>query len=113
MGREHLVVAFSHSHTTPKVNGACDNIFSQPIPADHQTRIDRYTDELTDALETVVLEAVADRKPSRLAWSIGTVDFAKNRRTPGGPVDHDLPVLIVKDLEDESERSMSVMPVTA
>jgi putative membrane-bound dehydrogenase-like protein len=101
VSRGQLVVAFSHSHTTPKVNGACDNIFSRPIPDDHQTRIDRYTDELTDALETVVLEAVADRKPSHLSWSIGTVDFAKNRRTPGGPVDHDLPVLLVKGLEDE------------
>ena len=34
--RQNLAVTFSHSHCTPKVNGACDNIFSTAIPADRQ-----------------------------------------------------------------------------
>ena len=86
--RKQIAVAFSHSHTTPKVNGACDTIFGMPIPAAHQANIDRYTKELTDALEKSALEALADRKPSKLFWAVGKVGFAKNRRTPGGPVDH-------------------------
>lgn len=97
--RERLALSFSHSHTTPKVNGASDNIFSQPIPADHQQRIDRYTRELTDKLEQVALAALADRRAARLSWTVGKVGFARNRRTPGGPVDHDLPVLVVEDLD--------------
>ena len=40
-------------------------------------------------------EALADRKPATLSWGIGKVGFAMNRRTPGGPVDHDLPLLAV------------------
>jgi putative membrane-bound dehydrogenase-like protein len=96
IGRERISLAFSHSHTTPKVNGASDNIFSQPIPDEHQKRIDRYTRELTDALEKVVLAAVEDLRSSQLEWSIGEVGFAMNRRTQGGPVDHDLPMLIIK-----------------
>ena len=41
--RERFAVTFTHSHTTPKVNGASDTIFSTPIPPDHQAHIDRYT----------------------------------------------------------------------
>ncbi|MCC6491582.1 MAG: neutral/alkaline non-lysosomal ceramidase N-terminal domain-containing protein [Pirellulales bacterium] len=96
VARDHVVVTFSHSHTTPKVVGACDTIFSSPIPPEHQAHIDRYTAELTDAMERSALEALADRKPATLEWAVGSVGFAMNRRTPGGPVDHDLPVLVVK-----------------
>jgi len=94
--RDRIAVTFTHSHTTPKVNGASDTIFSTPIPAEHQTHIDRYTDALTSALEQAALAAVADLKPGRLEWGVGRVDFAKNRRTAGGPVDHDLPILVVR-----------------
>src|SRR5262249_45189110 len=62
-----------------------------------QERIDRYTREFTDKLEQVALAALKDRRPARLAWGVGKVTFAVNRRTKGGPVDHDLPVLVVKD----------------
>ncbi len=97
--RERIVLSFSHSHTTPKVNGASDNIFSQAIPAAHQKHIDRYTGELAEAIERAALAAIESRKPSRLSWSVGKVTFAKNRRTAGGPVDHDLPMLAVKALD--------------
>ena len=95
--RDRVAVTFSHSHTTPKVNGATDTIFSSPIPPEHQVQIDRYTRELTDWLEQAALSALAARRPARLSWAVGKVGFAKNRRTPGGPVDHDLPVMVVQD----------------
>ncbi len=53
---------------------------------------------------------MAARKPARLSWAQGSVDFAVNRRRikdgkvsfgitpwPAGPVDHSLPVLRVTD----------------
>lgn len=97
--RENLALTFTHSHCTPKVNGASDTIFSTPIPADHQAHIDRYTDELLEALIEVAGQAIDHRQPSRLEWAVGRVGFAMNRRTPGGPVDHSLPVLFVRSLE--------------
>jgi putative membrane-bound dehydrogenase-like protein len=106
--RDHIAVTFTHSHTTPKVNGACDTIFSSPIPPQHQQHIDRYTRELTDALEHVALAALADRQPARLEWAIGSVGFAKNRRTPGGPVDHSLPMLVVRSAESDTVRAIYV-----
>jgi hypothetical protein len=104
--RERLVVTFTHSHTTPKVNGASDTIFSTPIPREHQAHIDRYTAELTDHLEKVAIAALAARKPSRLEWATGEVKFAANRRTPGGPVDHSLPVLVVRSADDDAIRAI-------
>jgi len=95
--RDHLSVTASHTHTAPMLKGMLATLFGMPIPKDHQDRIDRYTAEFTDKLEQVALAALADRKPSQLFWGIGTVGFAANRRAKNGPVDHDLPVLVVRD----------------
>ena len=95
--RERVVLTFSHSHTAPKVNGASDNIFSQPIPAPHQAHIDRYTRELIDWIERAAELALQDQQPATLEWTVGQVGFAANRRPRGGPVDHDLPLLVVRD----------------
>ncbi len=106
--RERLAVTFTHTHTAPKVSGACDTIMGWPLPPEHQKRIDRYTAELTDALEKVALAALADRRPARLEWAVGSVGFAKNRRTEGGPVDHDLPMLVVRSKEGGAIRAIYV-----
>ncbi len=96
-----LAVTATHTHTAPMLTGVAPTLFGEPIPKEHQERIDRYTAELTDKLEQVALAALADRKPARLTWGIGAVGFAINRRTKGGPVDHDLPVLVVRDPQNK------------
>lgn len=92
---DKLAISVSHSHSAPKLAGNLDNIFGKDIPAEPQTHIDRYTKEFLDKLETVALSALKSRKPARLSWGQTSVGFAANRRIPGGPVDHDLPVLKV------------------
>jgi putative membrane-bound dehydrogenase-like protein len=96
LARDRLTIASSHTHSAPCLTGVAPNIFGKPIPADQQDRIDRYTRGLVDQLERVCLDALADRRPGRLAWSRGKVGFAENRRTQGGPVDHDFPALKVE-----------------
>ncbi len=93
ISRERIAVGSSHTHSAPCLTGAIPNLFGKPIPADQQSRIDIYSRGLVDKLERVCLDALANRKPARLAWARGSLGFAANRRTPGGPVDHDLPVL--------------------
>src|SRR5262245_3038256 len=93
---ERLAVTVTHTHTAPMISGMAPTLFGVPIPTEHQERIDRYTRELLDNLEKVALAALADRKPARLSWGIGRLGLATNRRTRGGPVDHDLPVLVVR-----------------
>ena len=93
---ERFAISSSHTHCAPMLIGVVPNLFSMDIPAEHLPAIERYTRELTDKLEQVVLAALADRKPARLHWGIGQVGFATNRRGLAiKPVDHDLPVLRV------------------
>src|SRR3954447_14464937 len=79
--RERLAVCATHTHTAPALTGVLPLIFGAEVPPEHQARIDRYTRELVDKLEQVALAALADRRPGRLAWGRGSVDFANNRRT--------------------------------
>jgi putative membrane-bound dehydrogenase-like protein len=92
---ECVAICATHSHTTPMLSGVLRTMFGAPVPPDQQQRIDQYTRQLTNNLERVALDAVADLKPSRLAFGIGKVGFSINRRTKGGPVDHELPVLAI------------------
>jgi hypothetical protein len=50
---------------------------------------------LLDHLERVAMEALGKLEPATLSWGEGSADFARNRRTPGGPADHAVPVLAV------------------
>lgn len=95
--RERFAVCSSHTHAGPCTVGFAPNIFAKDIAPAEWSTIERYTRELTDKLEQVALQALADRRPARLAWNQGRVDFAANRRTAGGPVDHAVPVLAAWD----------------
>jgi neutral ceramidase len=107
--RERFVVCATHTHCAPALNSELAYIFGKPLPADQTERIARYTRELTDAIEKVALESLADRKPATLAWGQGRVGFAANRRVlkkgrwvgfgvnPNGPTDPSLPVLTAVD----------------
>jgi neutral ceramidase len=97
---ERFAIASSHTHCAPMLAGVLPNLFSMDIPAEHLAAIERYTRELTDKIEQVAVAALADREPAQLAWGIGKVEFAANRRAfPDKPVDHDLPVLRVTGLD--------------
>ena len=108
--RERFAVCSTHTHCGPALNSELDFIFGTPIPADQKARIDRYTRELTDALEKVALAAAGGPIAGDPGVGSGTgVGFAANRRVlkdgrwvnfgvnPNGPVDHSLPVLRVTD----------------
>jgi hypothetical protein len=107
--RERFAVCSTHTHCGPALELGLSFIFGKPIPDDHQAKIKRYTHELTDALEKVSLEALANRAPANLAWGRGQLGFGANRRVlkngqwinfgvnPGGPVDPSVPVLRATD----------------
>ena len=109
--RERLATCATHTHCGPALSSGLDFIFGNPVKADQKARIDRYTRELTDAMERAALGALAARAPGRLSWGQGSVGFAANRRVlkkgkwvnfgvnPNGPTDNSLPVLKVTDLE--------------
>ena len=94
---ERIAVTATHTHTAPMLKGMLATLFGVPIPPEHQEHIDRYTKELLDNLEAVALAAMGNRQPANLSWGIGRLGFATNRRTKGGPVDLDMPMLVVRD----------------
>ncbi len=109
--RERIAVCATHQHTGPAIAGTIPFMFSRDLPAEENARIERYAARLQEKLIEVALAALADRRPARLAWAQGTAEFAVNRRlivdgkhtgykaTPGGPVDHGLPVLRAVDAQ--------------
>jgi hypothetical protein len=96
---DRLSITATHTHTAPMLKDVAPTLFGVPIPAEHQTNIHSYTAEFVDKLEGVALAAAKDVHPSKISFGIGTADLAINRRTKGGPVDHDLPVLAVRDAD--------------
>jgi hypothetical protein len=107
--RPQVAVTSTHTHTGPSLAGTLPFIFSTPVTPEQAATIDKYSADLVNKLERVALDALAARQPAQVAWSTGTVRFAANRRVlkdgkwtgfgvnPAGPVDHDLPVLTVRD----------------
>jgi len=96
IARERFTLASSHTHSAPMLTGALETLFGEPIPVAHRANIDRYTRDLVERLEAVATRAIDAMAPGALAFGSGRATFAANRRTPGGPVDHDLPVLRVE-----------------
>ncbi len=103
--RAQLVICSSHTHGGPEVGNLLnilqhrgENFSDSLLALDQLIHISEYIDQLSRKLEEVALAALADRKPALVAWGQGQASFAQNRRTPGGPVDHALPLLRVTDL---------------
>jgi hypothetical protein len=99
-----LVICASHTHGGPEVGNLLNILqyrgetFSDSLlTLDHLIHISQYTEDLTRKLEEVALAAIENRSPSLVAWGQGEVGFAKNRRTPGGPVDTSLPLMRITD----------------
>lgn len=98
----NLVISSSHTHGSPEVGNLMNilqyrgEMFSDSLLSREQlSHIAAYRQRLLEKLETVAINALKDRKPSLVSWGQGQAQFAKNRRTEGGPVDPSLPLLRV------------------
>jgi neutral ceramidase len=119
-GLERAAIALnvSHTHTGPVVG---NNLRSMYFLDERQQRlVDEYTRSLEDRLVAVGGEALGAMKPARLQWGVSHADFAVNRRNNKeeevprlraegnlkGPVDHDVPVLVVRPLAGDGPRAV-------
>ena len=111
LSRANIAVCATHQHNGPAIAGIIPFMFSRDLPPDVTGRLEKFTSMLRERMADVALAALADRRPARLSWGQGRAEFAVNRRlivngrhtgyksTPGGPVDHALPVLRAVDEE--------------
>jgi hypothetical protein len=104
--RAQILLSSSHIHTGPALKVMLVGEKSTD-PGDVQRTI-AYTRELQDRLVEVVVRALQERKPARLSWGSGVVNFVLNRRqwtlrgvvlgaNPRGPADRTVPVLRIDD----------------
>jgi hypothetical protein len=109
IARERIILSTSHTHTGPVVAGNLSTMYD--LDAKQQQYVKEYAAALEQHLVAVVGTALKDLAPAQLSWGQGTAGFAVNRRNNKeadvptlkaegklkGPVDHDVPVLAVRD----------------
>jgi neutral/alkaline ceramidase-like enzyme len=104
---EALLVNASHTHCGPEVRP--NKIY---LPKDRAEQCRQYVDGLEQKLVELVGKALDNLAPASLGYTHARAGFAMNRRTPteqgvknhpypDGPVDHDVPVLLVRNPEKE------------
>ncbi len=94
--RADILFNASHTHSGPVVDDQLSVAYD--LTPEQWTALRAYTGHLEKKLTGVVLDALAHMQPARIAYVRGEAGFAANRRvafTPGGPVDHSVPVLRV------------------
>ncbi len=109
--RHQIMICTSHTHSGPVVGMNLAPLHYWGLDARQQSLIDQYKSRLVEQIVSVVGAALENLEASRLQWGSGYESFAVNRRnnpagevpdrrahgTLAGPVDHDVPVLSVRD----------------
>jgi neutral ceramidase len=104
--RDAILLTCSHTHCGPVTRDSLFDMYD--MPPNEAAKIAPYTEKLRGWMVDVLVAAAKDLKPAKLSMAIGKAGFAVNRRevtptgvangrNPGGPVDHDVPVLRVTD----------------
>lgn len=107
--RDQIMLACSHTHCGPVVGKNLIAMYN--FDEKQHELVKSYTKDLHGQLVELVGAALKDLRPAQLTWNNGLTTFATNRRTNkekevpkmrelgllNGPVDHDVPVLCVRE----------------
>jgi len=102
--RKQVLLNPSHTHAGPVLGLKGTNRYG--LPDDQLDVVEQYTKRVVDELVAVAEKALADLKPAKLSWGVGTAKFVMNRReftergvrlgvNPSGYADRAVPVLRV------------------
>lgn len=111
--RDAIILSTSHTHTGPVVRSNLRSMYK--LGEKQQKFLDEYGDALERRIILAVEKAMKNLAPAKLSWAIGEAKFAVNRRNNKekdvpqlraagklkGPVDHEVPVLAVRNLKDQ------------
>lgn len=112
--RHQISLATSHTHSGPVVGKNLRPIHFYQLNQEHQAEVVEYANWLKESILQSVELAIESRRAATLHWGSGNATFATNRRNnpepdvPArrangalvGPVDHSVPVLVAKDVND-------------
>lgn len=106
---ERLVVAATHTHNAPNLEGYAPILWAERTTPEQDERTAAYTAFAIERMEAAVAVALDAREPMHLEWAQGRATFGGNRRVirdgtwagfgfqRNGPVDHSLPMLAARD----------------
>ncbi len=110
LARDQLFLNSSHTHSGPVIGTMLSVAYEgkQGISAQQWEEVKLYTGHLEGQMVKVVGEALRKLQPATLSLGHGEAGFGMNRRVktaagyvggvnPDGPVDHDVPVLVVRN----------------
>lgn len=111
--RHQVAICTSHTHTGPALPNNLRVLHYLQVDKAQQQLLDAYATELVQRVVSTAQAAVAALEPSELSWGSGRATFAVNRRENSesgvptqrlqgglkGPLDHDVPVLAVRNAE--------------
>jgi hypothetical protein len=109
LDRAAIVLACSHTHCGPVLGTNLIGMY--PLDETQLATVAQYAERFERTVVDVVGKAIGALAPATLAWGQGRCEFAVNRRNNDqakaaelrdalaleGPVDHDVPVLAVRD----------------
>lgn len=115
----HLAISTTHTHSGPIVGTNLQAMYQLEPPAWRQ--VDRYTRFLTATIIELINQTTKQLAPAEIHWTVGRSTFAVNRRNNperdvpqraidqklNGPVDHDVPVLVILEPDPEGESKSS------
>ena len=110
---DQIMLHSSHTHSGPVLRGALHDIY--PLDAEQLELIAEYSSQLEKQIVESVGDALANMVPAKVSGGQGMATFAVNRRNNRegnvpqlrqdgllkGPVDHDVPVLAVRNADNE------------
>lgn len=104
-----LTLTATHNHSGPEIKTVLPFIFAEEATNDQAAHAELYSSWLMEQLEFVTAEAIKSMSPSNISFTRGSAAISVNRRmledntwvgfgmNEDGPVDHDLPLLLVTD----------------
>lgn len=101
--RSAILFNASHTHSAPIIGDTASYAYQMGDRLNQYNQvIERYKKKLADDIFNAASQAITGLAPATLQFEQGFAGFAVNRRRVGhrdypGPVDHDVPVLAVKD----------------
>jgi len=101
LSRDRLVLNVSHTHSGPVAGLVLMPLYD--LNAEQREVVRRYTESLIGKIVEAIGESIQHLAPAKLEFGQGLAGIAVNRRrvrlrSLPGPVDHDVPVLAVRDL---------------
>lgn len=114
--RHQIALCTSHTHTGPVVARNLRPMHFELLDGQQKKLVDSYADFLHKRIIEAVTTASKTLAPATISWGSGSATFAVNRRnnrpeskvpewivagTLKGPIDHDVPVLAVRDTANE------------